>query len=91
MVLQNGSQDWENEPLNWEEALRINNGDFAYASDGGGINREGEGETYTVMNGNIEAACAGNWNEVERTGLSMEEIPGALEALNMSSNDWSYE
>lgn len=75
----------------WQEALAINNGDYAYSPEGGGINREGDGDTYTVMNGNAEAACAGKWDEVQRTGLSLEEIPAALEELNIPSTDWSYE
>jgi hypothetical protein len=77
--------------MGWEEALKVNHYDFAYSPEGGGINREGEGETYTVMNGDAKAAEAGKWDQVQRTGLSLEEIPAALEALNIPSIDWSYE
>lgn len=77
--------------MEWKEALEINNGDFAYAPDGGGINREGNGITYTVMNGNLKSACAGDWNKVERTGLTEEQIPQALKELNIPATDWSYE
>lgn len=77
--------------MEWEEALKINYYDFAYSPEGGEIRREGEGNLYTVANGNAEAACAGKWDQVERTGLSLEQIPQALQELNIPTTDWSYE
>lgn len=82
-------EEW-NPKYSWQEALEINHGDYAYSPDGGGINRKDDG-TYTVMNGNIDAACAGHWQDVERKGLSEEEIPQALKELHMPETDWSYE
>lgn len=77
--------------MEWEEALKVNHYDFAYSPEGGGINREGDSNLYTVMNGNAAAACAGKWDKVQRTGLSLEEIPAALEELNIPATDWSFE
>jgi hypothetical protein len=73
--------------MNWQTALDNNYGDYAYASDGGMIKREGDGN-YSVTNGNIKAASAGRWHEVERKGLLREGIPGALKELGMSDVDW---
>lgn len=78
------------DPTTWEAALDENNGDYAYASDGGMISREGDG-TYTVRNGDLQAAIDGQWGDVERAGLNREEIPDALQALNMAPQGWSYE
>jgi hypothetical protein len=74
----------------WEAALHVNNGDYAYAPDGGMINHEVHG-SYTVQNGNLQAACVGNWAEVERKGVSKEDIPGALQELNIPLTGWTYE
>jgi hypothetical protein len=87
---QNAAQADTSVESTWQQALQENFGDYAYSPDGGGINL-GEDGTYTVMNGNLSAACAGNWDEVERKGLSKEEIPGALEALKIPATGWSCE
>ncbi len=76
--------------MNWEEALNINNGDYAYAPDGGMLQHNEDG-TYTVRSGNLQAACAGDWSKVERVSLSKNDIPTALEELEMSEEDWSFE
>jgi hypothetical protein len=76
--------------MNWQDALTMNNGDYAYAGDGGMLDRKDDG-TYTALSGNINAACAGDWSNVERTGLAEEDIPDALAQLGMSEDGWSFE
>jgi hypothetical protein len=78
---------WEGD---WQKAMTANDGDYAYHNTGGMISQERDG-TYTVRSGDIQAASAGNWNDVECTGLAEEDIPTALVTLGMSADGWSYE
>lgn len=87
-------QQRRGEFMDWQEALKANYGDYAYGPRGDLLIRETDG-TYTVRSGKFGAAIlagiVGNWSRVERVGVSAEDIPTTLTAMNIPVTGWSYE